>query len=171
MQGPLSRARARTSQLDSQRSASRRPVHCVSIMSKSGYAIPSHQNTNDEIEPDDDDLVAISAEQLDKGKGRAGNSSSGGGSSNSNTLAPPSRAAGSSGSTSPAVSGKIGGGGAGTRALRHEIGGIKVETRYSGVDSLDESVGDSIVSMRGPLGPLESSGRDVTADALPPRSS
>ena len=113
-------------------------------MSKSGYAIPSHQNTNDEIEPDDDDLVAISAEQLDKGKGRAGNSSSGG--TNSNTLAPPLHGA-SAGSASPAVSGKIGGGGAGPRALRHEIGGIKVETRYSGVDSLDESVGDSIVSV------------------------
>ena len=102
----------------------------------SGYAPPTHQN--DEIEADDDDLVAISGEQLDKGKGRA-------------SLAPPSQAASRAASPGgPAgLSGKIGsnasGSSVGQRALRHEIGGIRVETRYTGVDSLDESVGDSLV--------------------------
>lgn len=111
---------------------------CLVTIRMSGYAPPSHQN--DEIEADDDDLVAISGDQLDKGKGRA-------------SLAPPSQTA--SRTTSPAaagVSGKIGSNasgsssGSGPRALRHEIGGIRVETRYTGVDSLDESVGDSLVS-------------------------
>lgn len=103
----------------------------------SGYAPPSHQN--DEIEADDDDLVAISSEQLDKGKGRA-------------SLAPPSSTSSKPAASAAGVSGKIGssssgsGSGVGQRALRHEIGGIRVETRYSGVDSLDESVGDSLVS-------------------------
>ena len=103
----------------------------------SGYVPPSHQN--DEIEADDDDLVAISGEQLDKGKGRV-------------SLAPPSKTASRAASPGGAggVSGKIGsnasGSSVGQRALRHEIGGIRVETRYTGVDSLDESVGDSLVS-------------------------
>lgn len=93
-----------------------------------------------DLSPDEDDLVAISGKQFkngSKGKGRAGD-----------TLAPPSR--GSSRSSSPAagsapsgVSGKIGS--SGQRASRTQIGGIALETRYTGANTLEESVGESIV--------------------------
>lgn len=112
-----------------------------------GYAAPSHAAV--EIEPDEtDDLVAISGAQLDgKGKGRAQDS----------RLAPPTAnvprsasPAGRVGSVSNAngqnpndLSGKIGT--SRPQALRTQIGGIAVETRYSGINSLDESVGESLV--------------------------
>lgn len=101
-----------------------------------GYEVPS-QHAAVTIEPDDDedDLVAIpgtTAGATSKGKGPA----------QRDTLAPPSQSG--SRTASPALSGKIGG--ASARPLRTEIGGIKVETRYTGVSSLDESVGDSLVS-------------------------
>ncbi|KAL7009818.1 hypothetical protein EMMF5_000726 [Cystobasidiomycetes sp. EMM_F5] len=112
-----------------------------------GYAAPSHAAV--EIEPDEtDDLVAISGAQLDgKGKGRAQDS----------RLAPPTAnvprsasPAGRVGSVSNAngqnpndLSGKIGT--SRPQALRTQIGGIAVETRYSGINSLDESVGESLL--------------------------
>lgn len=101
-----------------------------------GYDVPSHHAAVT-IEPDDDedDLVAIpgtSAAAKNKGKG----------SEQRDTLAPPSQSG--SRAASPGLSGKIGG--ASARPLRTEIGGIKVETRYTGVSSLDESVSDSLVS-------------------------
>lgn len=104
-----------------------------------GYDVPSHHAAvTIEADDDEDDLVAISganASAISKGKGR-------GSAQQQDTLALPSDSG--SRAASPAVSGIIGGGTA--RPLRTEIGGIKVETRYTGVNSLDESVGDSLVS-------------------------
>lgn len=99
-----------------------------------GYDTTPHAAVTIEADEDEDDLVAIpgtNASSKSKGKGPE----------QRDTLAPPSQSG--SRSTSPAVSGRIGGGG--SRPLRTEIGGIKVETRYTGVSSLDESVGDSLV--------------------------
>lgn len=114
-----------------------------------GYAAPSHAAV--EIEPDDiDDIVAIPGNQLDtsaKGKGRANDrlgvptSAAGGNGSRSGT--PSQQQQNGLASGTGAVSGKIGGN---RSALRSNIGGIAVETRYSGVNSLDESVGESLVS-------------------------
>lgn len=103
-----------------------------------GYDTTPHAAVTIEADDDEDDLVAIS------GSGANANAKSKGkGPEQRDSLAPPSQSA--SRSTSPAVSGRIGGGS--MRPLRTEIGGIKVETRYSGVSSLDESVGDSLVRM------------------------
>lgn len=115
-----------------------------------GYAAPSHAAV--EIEPDEeDDLVAISGHDSlnHKGKGREtlspSDAAGGGGGSSGSGLG-----GGSARSASPNLSGKIGGsatGGSGSqKALRTQIAGLNIETRYSGVNSLDESVGESIVS-------------------------
>ena len=103
-----------------------------------GYDVPArHAAVTIEADDDEDDLVAISgANAVTQGKGK------GKGSEQRDTLAPPSQSG--SRSSSPAVSGRIGA--ASARPLRTEIGGIKVETRDTGVNSLDETVGDSLVS-------------------------
>ena len=93
------------------------------------------------MSPDEDDLIAIPGHQLDgarKGKGRA-----------ADRLAPPPTAASRSASPGlsaggPGVSGKIGS--SGQRSSRTQIGGIALETRYTGENTLEESVGESLVS-------------------------
>jgi len=102
-----------------------------------GYPTASHAAV--EIEADEeDDLVAISGHGQDKGKGRE-------------TLAAPSSSSSSTGARAPSpnnLSGKIGGSTSGSssqKALRTQIAGLNIETRYSGVNSLDESVGESIL--------------------------
>lgn len=103
-------------------------------MAEQGYAAPSHAAVSIEADDDEDDLVAIQGSDIvggqDKGKGRA-----------KDTLAPPSSSSGG------AVSGRIGGSGTGVgrKSLRTTIGGLQVETRYTGQNSLDETVSESIV--------------------------
>lgn len=102
-----------------------------------GYDTTPHAAVTIEADEDEDDLVAIPGAGTNTGSKNKGK-----GPEQRDTLAPPSQNA--SRSASPAVSGRIGG--TSSRPLRTEIGGIKVETRYTGVSSLDESVGDSLVS-------------------------
>lgn len=79
----------------------------------------------------------------DKGKGRA--------QFVPEQLAPPPTASKAGRPVSPTVSGNIGSSssssqGASRTANRQLVGGVQVETRYSGVDTLDEPVSKTIVS-------------------------
>jgi len=98
---------------------------------------------------------------VDKGKGRA-----------ADQLAPPSGRA--NGSSSPTLSGNIGSNtnGGGPKSARRTVGGVQVETRYSGVDTLDEpvtkTIGRDLLSIYSKLVqvlyPRKSSGREVLRD-------
>jgi hypothetical protein len=100
----------------------------------------------------------------DKGKGRA----------QPEQLAPPSSAGGRP--QSPNVSGNIGSsnanGGAGGKGARRTFGGVQVETRYTGVDTLDEpvttTIGRDLLSIYSKLVqvlyPRRSHGREVLKD-------
>ncbi|PPQ84822.1 hypothetical protein CVT26_012054, partial [Gymnopilus dilepis] len=125
---------------------------------------------------DDDDLdeenipgfshpgMAQSPVAVDKGKGRA--------TFVPEQLAPPTTSNGRP--TSPALSGNIGSSsqGGGRSGNRQTVGGVQVETRYSGVDTLDEPVSKTIArdllsiysKLVQVLYPRRSTGREVLRD-------
>ncbi|KAF8520250.1 hypothetical protein BU17DRAFT_89261 [Hysterangium stoloniferum] len=55
-------------------------------------------------------------------------------------LAPPGTGSGGNGPSSPQLSGNIGSSSGTARGPRRTVGGVRVETRYSGADTLDEPV-------------------------------
>ncbi|KAG5342258.1 hypothetical protein C0989_004102 [Termitomyces sp. Mn162] len=96
---------------------------------------------DDDDDLNDDDIPGFTHPDLtipvDKGKGKA---------REPEQLAPPSNAGGTS--LSPGLSGNIGSSVNGTAASsRQTVGGLRVETRYSGVDTLDEPVTTTIVCL------------------------
>ncbi|KAF8150679.1 hypothetical protein B0H34DRAFT_666210 [Crassisporium funariophilum] len=125
---------------------------------------------DDDDDLNDDDIPGFSHPGLaqspvgDKGKGRAR--------MEPEQLAPPSTSNGRP--TSPALSGNIGSSAQGTQraATRQMVGGVQVETRYSGADTLDEPVTKTIArdlmsiysKLVQVLYPRRSSGREVLRD-------
>ncbi|KAG6845463.1 hypothetical protein H0H87_008823 [Tephrocybe sp. NHM501043] len=94
---------------------------------------------DDDDDLNDDDIPGFThpglASPLDKGKGKA---------REPEQLAQPSNTPG--GPSSPVLSGNIGSSANGAaRSARQTVGGVQVETRYSGVDTLDEPVTTTIV--------------------------
>ncbi|KAG6910823.1 hypothetical protein DXG01_007138 [Tephrocybe rancida] len=120
------------------------PLTSTSQFIQAGQSPAGRTPQTTEISPDDDDDLNDDdipgfthpgmASPLDKGKGRA---------REPEQLAPPSNGAGAS---SPVLSGNIGSSVNGpARSSRQTVGGVQVETRYSGVDTLDEPVMTTIV--------------------------
>ncbi|KAG5730939.1 Protein YIPF6 [Termitomyces sp. T112] len=121
---------------------------------------------DDDDDLNDDDIPGFTHPDLtipvDKGKGKA---------RESEQLALPSNAGGTS--LSPGLSGNIGSSVNGTAASsRQTVGGLRVETRYSGVDTLDEPVTTTIArdlfsiyaKLVQVLYPRKTSGREVLRD-------
>ncbi|KAF8239730.1 Yip1-domain-containing protein [Tricholoma matsutake] len=117
---------------------------------------------DDDDDLDEDNLPGFSiGPPPDKGKGRA---------HAPEQLAPPSNNAGAS---SPVLSGRIGGPANGAPpTTRQTVGGVQVETRYTGADTLDEPVTTTIArdllsiysKLVQVLYPRRSSGREVLRD-------
>ncbi|KAL0954507.1 hypothetical protein HGRIS_003474 [Hohenbuehelia grisea] len=117
---------------------------------------------DDDDDLDEDNIPGYSqpSPQPDKGKGRA----------HEEQLAPPS---GTAAPSSPRLSGNIGSTPQGApRSARRTIGGVQVENRYTGVDTLDEPVSTTILrdltsiyhKLVQVLYPRKSSGREVLRD-------
>lgn len=95
-------------------------------------AMSAHQTYEIAADSDDDDIVATSGATL---------------------LPPTAQQKGKARESSPAqgpdpLAGRIGSstGGIGERTTRSSVGGVQTETRYTGTDTLDEPVSETIVS-------------------------
>ncbi|KAF8917484.1 hypothetical protein CPB85DRAFT_1286118 [Mucidula mucida] len=124
------------------------------------------QADDSDEELDEENIIGFTAPSMaspvpDKGKGRA---------RESEQLAPPSV---NGGPSSPQLSGNIGSSPGGPpRSARQMVGGMQVETRYSGVDTLDEPVTTTIArdllsiynKLVQVLYPRKAEGREVLRD-------
>jgi len=127
---------------------------------------------DDDDDLDDEDIPGFSHPSMSTVNTPAPNVSKGKGRAPDQLATPTGHGSGNGNVSSPRLSGNIGSSSQAARPTRHSVGGVQVESRYSGVDTLDEpvltTIGRDLFSIYSKLVqvlyPRRSSGREVLKD-------